>query len=104
VTKSKKEKNMAFRKKRGEVWYVYWTEKGHKYTRAVSKDLEATQEFQLNLENRLFAKKNGTFQKNVPFQEVVEEYFRMRESSNFAKKTIKREKIMNVQFRKNIQK
>jgi hypothetical protein len=22
---------MAFRKKRGEVWYVYWIEKGHKY-------------------------------------------------------------------------
>jgi hypothetical protein len=54
---------MAFRKKRGEVWYLYWTEKGHKYTRVVSKDLESTKKSQLNLENCLFAKKNGIFQK-----------------------------------------
>ncbi|MDR0676827.1 MAG: hypothetical protein LBF97_07315 [Elusimicrobiota bacterium] len=62
---------MSFRKKRGNIWYVYWRENGKEIGRAISPDLQAAKEFQRELDNRLYAKKNGLFYNNYSFAELA---------------------------------
>ncbi|MDR0676071.1 MAG: hypothetical protein LBF97_03405 [Elusimicrobiota bacterium] len=52
-TKKTREKKISFRKKRGNIWYVYWRENGKEIGISISPDLQAAKEFQRELDNRV---------------------------------------------------
>jgi integrase len=88
---------MSFRKKRGEMWYVYWKENGKLKAKAVSRDLQATKEFQITLENQIFAKKHNITIKNVKLSVAFEEYITFKKAKS-AKRTTLREICCYRQF------
>lgn len=66
---------MAFIKKRGKIWYLYWRNRNHKQeAKPISPDKEIAIGELKKLEVRLYAKKNGLPIEDMTFEEFLEEY------------------------------
>jgi integrase len=91
---------MFHRKKRGNIWYLYWRENGKQKSRAVSPDLQAVKQFELELANRLYAKKNGLLINNVSFDEFCKEYIALYSKPNKRPRSIEKDIFIIRTFKK----
>ncbi|MDR0677015.1 MAG: site-specific integrase, partial [Elusimicrobiota bacterium] len=91
---------MFHRRKRGNIWYVYWQENGKQKAKAVSIDLQATKQFEIELAKRLYAKKNGLFYGNHRFDELCNDYIKNFSKINKKPRTIKKDEYVIKYFKK----